>query len=291
MTTTETPIVVTEPGIHDGMPDAVYHGDPVPDGSLSSTGLRKLLPPSCPAKFRWWLNNGDRPKDAFDLGHAAHLKVLGHGLDLAVIDAADWRTKAAKDAKAAAYAAGQVPLLTADHDRVNAMAAAVRQHHLAGLLLHPDNGQPEVSAFWIDSATGVWCRARYDYLRHLVPGRRRIVVDYKTTPDASLEHIQRAIHRFGYHQQGAHYLDGATALGLGDDPAFVLVFQETEPPHVITVVQLDPVALRIGRDLNRQAVVTYADCVRSGHWPAYSSDIEPIALPAWVERQHTKEPW
>ncbi|MFI2667894.1 PD-(D/E)XK nuclease-like domain-containing protein [Micromonospora carbonacea] len=289
--TTTMPTVVTEPGLYPDMDDATYHGDPVPAGSLSSTGARKLLPPSCPAKFRWWLDNGDRPKDAFDLGHAAHLKVLSRGLDLAVVDAPDWRTKAAKEAKAAAYAAGQVPLLAVDHDRVEAMAAAVRRHHIAGPLLDPESGQPEMSAFWIDQDTGVWCRARYDFLRHPVPGRRRIVADYKTTPDASLEHIQRAIHRFGYHQQGAHYLDGAIALGAADDPAFVLVFQETEPPHVITVVQLDPVALRIGRDLNRQALATYAECQRTGVWPAYSDDIEPVALPTWVERQHTKEIW
>ncbi|MFF3867381.1 PD-(D/E)XK nuclease-like domain-containing protein [Micromonospora sp. NPDC001898] len=289
--TTTTPLVVTEPGIHPDMSESAYHRDPVPAGSLSSTGARKLLPPSCPAKFRHWLDHPDPPKDAFDLGHAAHLKVLGRGLNLAVVDAADWRTKAAKEAKAAAYAAGQVPLLIADHQRVENMAAAIRRHPIAGPLLAPDSGQPEVSVFWIDPATGMWCRARYDFLRHPVPGRRRIVVDYKTTPDASLEHIQRAIHRFGYHQQGGHYLDGAVHLGLADDPAFVLVFQETEPPHLITVVQPDPVALRIGRDLNRQALEVYAECTRTGLWPDHSDDIEPVALPAWVERQHTKEIW
>lgn len=287
---TSTDLVITEPGIYPDIDDDVYHRDPVPGGSLSSTGARKLLPPSCPAKFRYWLDHGDPHKDAFDLGHAAHLKVLGRGLDLVVVDAPDWRTKAAREAKEAAYAAGKVPLLAADHQRVTNMADAVRQHPLAGPLLHPDSGQPEVSAFWVDQPTGVWCRARYDFLRHATPGRRRIVVDYKTTPSADLEHIQRAIYRFGYHQQGGHYLDGATQLGL-EDAAFVFVFQETEPPHVITVVQLDPVALRIGRDLNRQALDTYAECIRTGIWPAYSGDIELIALPAWVERQHTKEIW
>ncbi|SCL12814.1 PD-(D/E)XK nuclease-like domain-containing protein [Micromonospora inyonensis] len=286
-----TTLTVTEPGLYPDIADEDYHRDPVPGGSLSSTGLRKLLPPSCPAKFRHWLDHGQPPKDAFDLGHAAHLKVLGRGLDLVVVDAADWRTKDAREAKAAAYAAGQVPLLAADHDRVEAMADAIRQHPIAGPLLHPDSGQPEVSAFWIDPATGVWCRARYDFLRHPVPGRRRIVVDYKTTPDASPEHIQRAVSRFGYALQGGHYLDGAVQLGVADDPVFVLAFQEIEPPHLVTVVQLDPVALRIGRDLAQQARDIYAECLRTDTWPAYSDDIEPIALPAWVERQHTKEIW
>lgn len=289
MTTTEW--LVTEPGVHPDMPEDVYHADPVPGGSLSSTGARKLLPPSCPAKFRHWLDHGQAPKDAFDLGHAAHLKVLGTGADLVVVDAADWRTKAAKETRAAAYAAGQVPLLEADHQRVANMAAAVKRHPIAGPLLAPGSGQPEVSAFWVDQATGVWRRARYDFLRHPAPGRRRIIVDYKTCQSADPDHIQRAVHSYGYAQQGAQYIDGAVALGLDETPVFVLVFQETEAPYLITVVQLDPVALRIGRDLNRQALEIYAECQRTGEWPGYSSDIELIALPAWVERQHTKEIW
>lgn len=289
MTTTE--LIVTEPGLYPDMPEDVYHADPVPAGSLSSTGSRKLLPPSCPAKFRHWLDYGQAPKDAFDLGKAAHLKVLGTGADLAIVEAPDWRTKAAKEAKAAAYAAGKTPILEADHERVTDMAAAVRRHPIAGPLLGPDSGQAEVSAFWTDPATGVWCRARYDMLRHPSPGRRRLVVDYKTTQCADPETIRRTVSSYGYAQQGAQYIDGAVQLGLADDPAFVLVFQETEAPHLITVVQLDPVALRIGRDLNQQARGIYAECVRTGEWPGYSSDIELIALPAWVERQHTKEIW
>ena len=38
-----------EPGIYDKIPDEIYHGD---RNSLSSTGARKLLAPSCPAKVR-----------------------------------------------------------------------------------------------------------------------------------------------------------------------------------------------------------------------------------------------
>lgn len=289
MTTTE--LIVTEPGLYPGMPEDVYHADPVPGGSLSSTGARKLLPPSCPAKFKHWLDYGQAPKDAFDLGHAAHLKVLGTGAELVVVEAPDWRTKAAKEAKATAHAAGKVPLLESDHQRVVDMAAAVRRHPIAGPLLAPEAGQAEVSAFWIDQATGVWCRARYDFLRHAVPGRRRLIVDYKTTTCADPETIRRTVSSYGYFQQDAHYGDGAVRLGLADDPAFVLVFQETEAPYLITVVQLDPIARRIGRDLNAQALGIYAECARTGEWPGYSNDIELIALPAWVERQHTKEIW
>lgn len=284
-----TTLTVTEPGLYPDMADEDYHRDPVPGGSLSSTGLRKLLPPGCPAKFRHWLDHGSAPKDAFDLGHAAHLKVLGRGLNLVVVDAPDWRKADARQAKADAHAAGKVPLLAADHDRVEAMAAAVRRHPLAGPLLHPDAGQPEVSAFWTDEATGVWCRARFDFLRHPAPGRPRIVVDYKTTPAADAGHVTRAIGRFGYAQQAAHYLDGAAAVGI-DDAAFLFVFQEIEPPHLIHVVQLDQYDLAAGADRNRQAIDLYARCVRDGVWPGYATDITTVSLPAWATRTEETTP-
>ncbi|MGW9447058.1 hypothetical protein, partial [Bacillus mobilis] len=44
---------ITRPGVYDGIPEAVYHRDPVPGGSLSSSGARKLLAPSCPALFKY----------------------------------------------------------------------------------------------------------------------------------------------------------------------------------------------------------------------------------------------
>ena len=78
------------------MDEATYHGDPVPGGSLSSTGARKLLPPSCPALFRW---QQDHPvhKDVFDFGSAAHRLVLGAGPEIALLDYDNMRTKAAQE--------------------------------------------------------------------------------------------------------------------------------------------------------------------------------------------------
>src|SRR5215469_11135399 len=113
--------VITEPGIYE-IDEATYHGDPVPGGSLSSSGARKLLPPSCPAKFAWERENPPEPTKALDLGTAAHSLVLGIGKPLAWIDAEDWRTKAAKEWRDAARAEGSVPLLLHEFNQVDAMA-------------------------------------------------------------------------------------------------------------------------------------------------------------------------
>ena len=47
----EAEVVVDEPGVYDGLDEAAYHADPVPGGSLSASGAKLLLPPSCPALY------------------------------------------------------------------------------------------------------------------------------------------------------------------------------------------------------------------------------------------------
>lgn len=278
-------VVITEPGVYE-LDEATYHRDPVPWGSLSNSGAKMLLPPGCPALFRYWTDNPRPPKKAYDLGHAAHRQVLGVGPEIICVDAADWRTKAAQQRRGRAHEIGAVPLLVADYERVQAMAAALRAHPFAGLLLDPDGARVEQSLFWADPDTGVTRRARLDVIRRL-PDGRTVVVDYKSTVSAQPEACSKAMHSYGYYRQGAWYLDGATTLCLADeDAAFLLVWQEKEPPHLVTVTQPNQFALNLGRDDSRRALETYADCVAAGHWPGYAEDIIPLALPRWVERQY-----
>ncbi|MEO6088984.1 MAG: PD-(D/E)XK nuclease-like domain-containing protein [Umezawaea sp.] len=284
---------VVAPGVYD-LTDELYHSDPVPGGSLSSSGAKLLL--DSPAKFRHVAEHGRASTAAFDFGHAAHKLVLGAGPELVVVDAANWMTKAAKEAKSTAYAAGAVPLLPDEHDQVHAMADAIRRHPIASALFDPANGAPERSLFWVDEQTEVWRRARLDWLPNNPAGSGRLIVpDYKTTARADLESIQKSVWNYGYHQQAAWYLDAVTALGLGVNPAFVFVFQEKSAPYLIRVVALDTVALRYGRDQNRRALNTYRDCVDSGRWPGYldeTDDVAVIALPRWVEnRINAQENW
>lgn len=289
MTTATAPLVIDEPGLYPDMPANVYLADPVPGGSLSSSGARRLLPPSCPALFKHWRDGATEYKPEFDFGHAAHREVLGAGAELVVIDADDWRTKAARAERDAAYAAGLTPILAHDYQVVLAMAAALRAHPVAAALFAPGSGAPEQTLVWRDQATGVQCRARLDWLPGPRAGRRLVVPDYKTCRSAAPDNLQREIHNFGYHQQAAWYLDGVTALGLDPAPLFVFVFQEKTAPYLVTVVRLDRVAMQVGRYLNRQARETYARCVREDRWPGYSDDIELIPLPAWVERTYSDE--
>lgn len=276
----------TARAIVDGMPAADYHAHP----ALSSSGARDLLPPHCPAYYRW---RRDHPQTRpnFELGHAAHKHALGVGPELVLVDRDRWDTDAVKAKVAEIRGRGAIPLKREPYEGVQAMAAALRAHPMAGPLLNPTIGWPEQSLFWTDGPTGVARRARLDW-RTQTHTHRAIIVDYKTTTSAAPEHLQRAIHAYGYHQQGAWYLDGAQALGLADADAVVqLIFQEKTPPYLVNVVQLDAPAVRIGRALNRQALDVYRECVASGRWPGYSDTVEYVSLPTWVEAQHREEVW
>lgn len=281
------PLVITEPGVFD-MPAEDYHADPVPGGSLSSSGARKLLSPSCPALFAYEREHGQAHKQVWDIGHAAHKLVLGNGPDLVPIEG-DYRTKANKEKRDQAYLDGAVPLKTDEFDMVHEMADAIREHPVASALFNPLGGRAEQSLFWVDDASQVWRRSRLDWLPFPSTGRRLIVPDYKTCIDASPDGIQKAAQKYGLHQQAAFYLDAIKALGLAEDCAFVFIFQMKTPPYLVTPVELTDLALQIGRDLNRQAIDIYRQCTETGVWPGFTDAIEYISLPGWVENAYLQE--
>lgn len=275
------PIEITGPGVYDGLPSEAYHAHP----SLSSSGARRLLPPSCPALFKYEQDHPSGPKKVFELGHAAHKLVLGEGPELVRIDADEWRTKAVKEEVAEARAAGAVPLKPAEYDQVQEMAAALRDHPFAGRLFTPGQGLPEQSLFWNDERTGVPLRARLDWLPILSDGGRLLIPDYKTTRDASPEAISKTVHDLGYHQQARWYLDAVKALGLAgaQEPAFLFVMQEKTPPYLVTVTELTDMTLHIGGALNRWAIDIFQRCTEAGQWPGYADDVVYTSLPPWAE--------
>lgn len=301
--------LIDQPGVYEMTADE-YHADPVAGGSLSSTGARKLLAPSCPAKFRYWADNPQpERKRVFDLGHAAHRAVLGAGAELADIDVrygpkhkragelvTDYLTGDAKEARDAAYDAGKTPLLAREREQVEAMAKALREHPLAGPLFRPPGGRPEQVLVWQDKETGVWCRAMVDFLRYQQRVGRFILADYKTADNASPDKLDRKVADLGYHVQLAFHLMGAAALEFAHaDCVGMLVVQEKEPPYLVSVVQLDGPSMLVGQRRAREALRIYAECEASGKWPGYSATPEQadvIGLPPWeVSRYMEDQQW
>ncbi|OHT52597.1 PD-(D/E)XK nuclease-like domain-containing protein [Mycobacteroides chelonae] len=284
--------IPAEDGMYSGIPDEVYHAD---RGSLSSSGARALLAPSCPEIFRHQQLEPPAPKPQYDFGHVAHKFVLGEGSEIAELDPAihglnkdgspskaPTSTAMWQEAAEAARYRGQIPMHIAEVAKAKAMAAKVRQHPLAAALLA--DGTPELSGYWHDPETGVRLRFRPDWLPN--PGRGRlIVVDYKTATSAHPGHFARAAADYGYHQQVPWYLDGLAACDIADDAAFVFIVQSKTPPFPVSVIELKPDDIELGRRRNRKAIDLYAACAAHDHWPDYGQGVHSVSLPSYAVYQ------
>lgn len=268
--------MIAKPCVIEDMDDATYHGDPVKGGSLSSSGAKDLL--RSPAHYQHARTHRVE-KAAYDVGHAVHATVLGVGMDVVVIDHDSYRTAAAKAERDEAYAAGKTPLLAKDYEPVEAMARAVLSHPDARAVFER-SGAPEASAFAPDPETGVWMRARPDFLPDH-NGRRTIIGDLKTAVSADPRDFDRTAADYGYDIQAEWYQRVVRLARGDDDTAFVFVIVEKAPPYLVSVVELTGDFRITGRSRMERALRTYRQCVESDEWPGYARGIHAVEPPRW----------
>jgi hypothetical protein len=263
---------MTEDGIH----NFGYVSDPE---RLSPNGAKKLLPPSTPAKFDYLRRHPQEPKRVFDFGTVAHKMVLGEGDQFLILDpeihglkkdgtvADNPRATATwKEAETNSRAEGLVPIHIEDYRKAVEMATVVHQHETAGRLLA--EGEAERWLYWHESGQGL--RTRLDWM--CSRGKWKLV-EYKTCVDASPEMFPLA---------AAFAVAGARALGLDEDPDYVIVAQQKDPPYEVCVHDLDHEAFEFGRRAMRQAITTYQRCMEADEWPSYPLGINSISLPLWA---------
>lgn len=276
-----------KPGIHDGVPEAVYHADCAPSPSLSSSLARLILDRS--PRHAWTahprLNPDFEPAEdpKFDFGAAAHAMLLGRGLALAIIDAKDFRTKAAQQARDEARLEGKTPMLPHDHERAVEMVAVARMQlaEIPGCERTFIDGAAEQTLIWQEPGD-VWCRARLDWVE-----AGPIVTDLKTTgQSANPFTLGRKVADMGYDVQAAFYERGLKALGLADrGVTFRFVFIEDEPPFALSVVELDGESMHWARRKVERAIAAWRMSMQSGVWSAYPPMIARIELPPWALAQ------
>lgn len=170
--------------------------------------------------------------------------------------------------------------------KAQAIAAAVMAHPAAGKLLAPGSGAAELSCYWTDEKTGVLCRCRPDFWRN-----DGIIVDLKTTADASPEGFTKSINDWRYYTQEPFYMDGVrqAIAQSGSDraapKAFLFVAVEKTAPYAVAVYRLDSDSADIGRREYREDLDTFAACSGADVWPGYGDKIQAIGLPEWRIRR------
>jgi hypothetical protein len=271
---------------------AEYHVDPCETPSLSAS-IANLLFDASPLHARNAhprLNPNYRPEEAkhLDLGKLCHSLLL-EGIDSAVIiDAKNYRTKAAQEQRDAARLAGKCPILAHEVEEVAAMLKACREQ----LDAHTEasdaftNGKPEQTLIWRES-NGVWCRARVDWLHD----SHELLDDFKTTSaSANPEVLSRTMFTNGWPIQAAFYLRGLSMLFPKVQPKFRFICQETYAPYALSVMSLDPATLAYAANEVEYAIHQWGECLRTDYWSGYPARIAYAELPAWKEaRQMERE--
>jgi len=265
-----------KPGIYPNVPFGEYIQWPAINNSLL-----RIIDIQSAAHAKAYKDNPPPPSKAFREGqifHALVLEPMEFDSRYAIAPAVDRRTTAGKQAwkEFEAAAGGKQVVAEEEYQSCLKMAEAVREHRAAWNLLR--FGKPEICIIWQDPLTGLMCKARLDYV-HL---ENRVIVDLKSTRDASPDAFSKAIWNYGYHQQAAFYLDGLGTL-LGDMAEFVFVAVEKEEPFAVACYRAASDILTMGVGAYRRSLQIYKECVVSGVWPAYSQEVELITLPRWAQ--------
>lgn len=272
------------PGVHTMSLDA-YINDPAPEPSLNASIAHTLLT-ATPAHARMAhprLTPQPEREDGsrLDLGTIAHgLLLEGDSSRVQVIEADDWKTKAAREQRDEARIQGLVPILEKDFDIVQDMVSAA-QGYIAESEIADDfeAAIPEQTLLWNEA--DIWCRCRPD---KATPDWR-IVFDYKTCAGTAHPAVwaKSSMVRYGYDLQAAMNLRGIQTLGLAKKTTFIFLVQEVEPPHVLSIVSLAPSWITLATDKLRVAMSIWKGCIKRNEWPGYPSRVAYVEPPAYAQ--------
>jgi len=265
---------------------------------LSPSRAALLLPPNCPAKFKQEMDHPSPSSAVQEFGSVVHTLQLGVGDEITVLEpsvhgltakgevADNPRSTAMwKAAEAAARARGAIPVHADDYAKAREMVAAVRSHPTAGPLFA--DGHPEIDLAAVDPFTGVELRGRLDWMT--MTADHVLIIDYKTAACADEHVFARKADDYFYPFQAAWYRTLAQWCGVDDEPDFLHVVQEKEPPFLVNVIELDREALERGHRQVRRAIDTYQHCLSSGQWPGYPPGVHTVSLPGWVYARENRD--
>lgn len=270
-----------KPGIHEGISYRDYHALPYVSNSLLSRLDR------CPANVL--VEETETPTLVF--GRAVHCFILEgleqFGREFAVAPVCDRRTKDGK----AAWAEFQGKNLDKqimdkkDFDAICGMCHAVFAHPAISIMLKA--GISEVTVIWDDPKTGIRCKARPD---RIPDGNRGVLLDLKSTRDASKYSFGNSIRSFGYYRQVAFYIAGINEAmkqsgqgGTMEFDGFVFIAVEREAPYRVEGYMLDPLYIERGAVECQQLLQLYKECREKRFFPNYvNAGIEEIFMPLYL---------
>lgn len=267
--------------IDSDMPAEDYHEHP----ALGKTGLVKVL--RSVSHYNHSQLNPTR-STAFTIGSAVHeLLLMGRdNYEPAFVvrpqgDEGNFRKTVGKEWRDAQHEAG-LEIVTAEQSRnIERACNAAWDHPKAGLFF--EESFIERSHFWQDSDTGLQCKSRPDMLTK----DGVVMIDLKTAEDASHVAIQRAIARYRYDMQWAHYGAGVEDTTGVFPQKFLILAVEPKPPFGVAIYDLHHDWKYSGELYVRRALEKYAavldDLDNAGDgWAGYPREIQAMEMPRWA---------
>jgi len=255
---------------------------------LRSSLLKQIL--VTPWHFQHSLQNPKKETVAMTKGtalHAALLEPESFQRRFAVVPKIDRRVKDGKLRWQAFVEAnrGKTLIQTKDVKLIQILRRSISQNSRARALLTMP-GTSEASLYWTDVTTGVKLKARMD---RLITEPSRLLLEVKSTGNATKRQFQKKIIEYDYHFSLAMYREGLKSQ-FGEYPPVVFLVIEDETWQ-ICLYSPDRKMLAEGHRRFRSALDTFAKCRGANQWPGYqpNSMIEEISLPRWASRA-TEQP-
>lgn len=143
-------------------------------------------------------------------------------------------------------------------------------------------GRPEVSAYWTDPITGLYCRVRPDWVASF--GQTGdILLDAKGVGDARADVFGRVqAHRMRYHVQDAYYSEGWAAASGRSVLGFIFAIVEDTWPFLADAVELDEPSKTQGRKEFREDLGGIKRHFDTGVWTRNTDAISVASLPPYA---------
>ena len=224
------------------------------------------------------------PRDstaAFNFGSVVHATALpGECVDSIAVRMPEGMKKTTKEGKAfVAEHQGKIILSPSDAYVVDQMMLSLREHPFSASLVNGElKGKAEQSFFCTDKETGLELKARPDWILDDFS----LIVDLKTTIDASPKGFQRSVANYRYYVQASHYLD-VVEMATGTRPqAFLFIAVEKQRPFSTAVYLADQAMIDLGKQHAREDLNNIAQWIADNKFPGYSERVEEISLPKWM---------